>query len=407
MNGLLAYAYVALGTRTFGADAFAPISVLWTIWAMSSAVVTFPVQHWVIRTVEADSAEGRVRAAQARILGAAVLLSSVVGAVTWLTRATLFGDPGLLFPALAALIPLGSAVVGFSRGALAARRRFVAAGAAIAGENLIRVVVGAGVIMAGLGSGPFAAAIASGFLVALFWPSALRFADGAPVGPQTSPMGFLAGVAGGTLIAQLVLTGGPLILAALGGAPAAVTGLFSALALFRAPYLLATGLAARVTGSLVRLLKDATSSTIRHLTQRTIVIVAAAVPLGALVGAAVGSSLLHLVFGPEVTLPPGLIGVVAAGSTLALGSLFYTLVLVAGGRARAVTLPWVIAAFVSVGWAIFGIGEPLTSVTWAFFLAEVVAFVVMVILGSRALAVGHGHRERTLGADDAARPTIG
>ncbi len=374
---------------------------------MSSAVVTFPVQHWVIRTVEADGIEGRVRAAHARILGTAVLLSGVVGAVTWLTRATLFGDTGPLFPALAALIPLGSAVVGFTRGALAARRRFVAAGAAIAGENLIRVVAGVGVVLAGWGSEAFAVAIASGFLVALFWPSALHFTDGEPVGQQTSPMGFLAGVAGGTLIAQVVLTGGPLILAALGGTPAEVTGLFSALALFRAPYLLATGLAARVTGSLVRLLKDATTSTIRRLTQRTIVIVAVLVPPGALVGAAVGSSLLQLVFGPEVTLPSGLIGVVAAGSTLALGSLFYTLVLVAGGRARAITLPWVIAAFVAVGWAIFGLGEPLTSVTWAFLLAEVTAFVVLVILGSRALASGTGHREPTLIADDAARPAMG
>ena len=43
-----------------------------------------------------------------------------------------------------------------------------------------------------------------------------------------------------------------MILASLGGAPAFVTGLFSTLALFRAPYILATGLAARLTGWLTQ-----------------------------------------------------------------------------------------------------------------------------------------------------------
>ena len=57
VSGLLAYGYVAIGTRTYGAAPFAPVSVFWTIWAMASAVVAFPVQHWVIRTIEADGNE--------------------------------------------------------------------------------------------------------------------------------------------------------------------------------------------------------------------------------------------------------------------------------------------------------------------------------------------------------------
>ncbi len=51
----------------------------------------------------------------------------------------------------------------------------------------------------------------------------------------------------GQLLGQVVLTGGPVLLAAAGGAPAEVTALFAGLALFRAPYTLALGLVSQLT----------------------------------------------------------------------------------------------------------------------------------------------------------------
>src|SRR4051812_30813501 len=35
--GVAAYGYVALGTRHYGADAFAPVAVLWSVWPMAAA----------------------------------------------------------------------------------------------------------------------------------------------------------------------------------------------------------------------------------------------------------------------------------------------------------------------------------------------------------------------------------
>jgi O-antigen/teichoic acid export membrane protein len=405
VGGLLAYVYVAIGTRTYGAEAFAPISVLWTIWALSSAAITFPVQHWVIRTIEADGTEGRVRAALPRILGVAVLVSLVVGVVTWLARSSLFTDPGVFFPLLAALIPLGSVAVGLARGTLAARRRFFAAAAAIAGENLIRVVVATFVVLAGWGREPFAIAIESGFLVVVLWPSALRFHGEPPRDAGISSLAFLGGVAGGTLISQVVLTGGPVMLAALGGSPAAVTGLFSALALFRAPYILGTGLAARVTGSLTRSMLRSPRQPARRLMALTLVGVAVAAPLGALFGAVLGPSLVSLVFGPGISLPADLVAVVAAGSTVALGGLFCTLVLVAAGRGVALTVPWAIAATVGFGWAVLGPGDPLTSVAWGFLVAEMVALIAMMLVGGRRRAELIAGRQ--VAADEAAPPIAG
>ena len=63
VNGIASYALVAVGTRAYGAADFAPVSVMWTFWAMSVAVFTFPIQHWIIRTFQVDQGEGGVRRA--------------------------------------------------------------------------------------------------------------------------------------------------------------------------------------------------------------------------------------------------------------------------------------------------------------------------------------------------------
>jgi O-antigen/teichoic acid export membrane protein len=384
VSGLLAYAYVVLGTRIYGAVEFAPISVLWTIWAMSAAVITFPVQHWVIRTIEADRTEGTVRTTLPLILASAVILSTVIGVVAWLARWTLFSDGGALYPLLAATIPLGSVLVGLSRGTLAARRRFTAAAVAFAGENLIRVVAAAIAVLSGLGSNAYAIALIFGFLVVAIWPSALRLTGEASGAANARTLSFLSGVAGGTLISQVVLTGGPVILASLGGAPASVTGLFSTLALFRAPYILATGLAARLTGWLTQVAAEGRQLTVRRLMWLTVAGVVGLTPLAAVFGAIVGPDLIGLVFGSDVSLPSDLVGVVAAGSTVALGGLFSTLLLIAVGRGGAVIFPWVGAFVVGFAWAILGPGQPLDRVTWAFLVAEVVAFALMHLIVSWA-----------------------
>ena len=68
VSGLLAYVLFALLTRGLGAEAAAPVSVLWTQWTFAAAALTFPLQHWVTRSMVAGHA-GDVRAAAARIGG--------------------------------------------------------------------------------------------------------------------------------------------------------------------------------------------------------------------------------------------------------------------------------------------------------------------------------------------------
>jgi hypothetical protein len=49
-------------------------------WAFSAALLTFPVQHWVIRQMELDGQAGGVRVALGRVAGltAAVAAGAVV-----------------------------------------------------------------------------------------------------------------------------------------------------------------------------------------------------------------------------------------------------------------------------------------------------------------------------------------
>ena len=51
--GVLAYVFFVVATRALGAEEAASVSVLWTWWGFTAAAITFPLQHWIARTVEA------------------------------------------------------------------------------------------------------------------------------------------------------------------------------------------------------------------------------------------------------------------------------------------------------------------------------------------------------------------
>src|SRR4028119_1451473 len=63
LAGLLAYVFFIASTRTLGASAAAPVTVLWTYWSLAAAALTFPLQHWIAHSVAADGAEAAVRRA--------------------------------------------------------------------------------------------------------------------------------------------------------------------------------------------------------------------------------------------------------------------------------------------------------------------------------------------------------
>jgi O-antigen/teichoic acid export membrane protein len=382
LSGVFAYLYIAAGTREYGADDFSGVAQLWTIWFFGSSVLTFPLQHWLIQRLRTDGHGGAVRAVLPRLAAIAVGLGLAVVLVTLPVRHDLFDRGDLLYPVAAGAITVGAAAMGLLRGGLAGRSRFVATAAALAGENLVRFVLGLAAVVAGAGVGLYGAAILTGPLVILAWPSAVRF-EGPDPG-HVSPLAFLGSVAGGTVIAQSVLTGGPVVLSLAGGSPAEVTSLFTALALFRAPYIVALGLAIRVTAALTDLVTAGRDDELDRVRRRIVALGIAATALAGAGAYAVGPPLLRAVFGDEVDLTRLQCAGLAMGSLAALVTLGLTLVQMTRGRGGRVLTAWVLAVAVGTVVMVTVPGEPLPRTVAAFLATELAALTLMALLDRRA-----------------------
>lgn len=392
-SGLLAYVFFVITTRALGATDAAPVSVLWTYWSFAAAALSFPVQHWVARSVAAHDSEGAVRDALPRVAAAVAAAAGVAGLLAWLGRDALFHRDDPWFPLLVATVTLGSGFIGVVRGGLSARHRFSAVAWALIAENALRCLGAVALIVVGThASVTFGVCLAVGALVGLLWPSSFRFSAGTGGGPVESPFAFLGGAAGGQLIGQAVLTGGPVLLALSGGSAREVTVLFAALALFRAPYTLALGLVSQLTGRLTLLVVGRDFGALRRmrlvvLTATVVVVVAAAV-----IGALVGPLLMPLIFGEQVQLSrlPALL--VSVGSALALANLVTTISIMAQARSHAVVRAWLAASLGAAGlFVALSDTTPLLRTCWVFVAAEAVAFTALMLeelRGSAKLADG-------------------
>lgn len=382
VSGIAAYGFIAVGTRVAGAVGFAPVSILWTLWAATAAFITFPVQHWAVRTIEADGHEGGVRDTVPTLAALAVLLGAAMAATLWWARVDIFGTSAWQFPILSGLLPLGSVTMGLNRGVLSGRRQFGATALAIVGENALRLIAAAGVaLLGGETSVGLGVAIILGFAVALFWPGSfvLRTPPGtnSPSGATGSPLRFLGGVAGGSLASQLILTSGPLVLAWLGGAAQEVTGLFAALALARAPYMVSTGVAPRITSTLT--IWEVSGEAVMLGRLRNAVAIGAAVVGTATAGLAwlFGQNLMRAAFGAETELAPALLASIAGGAIMAIAALVITLVLIARGTTTVVTTAWLVSTAAACVLLALGPADPLTRVVAATVVAQVVAAILL------------------------------
>lgn len=387
VSGLLAYVVFALTTRTLGAESAAPVSVLWSHWALAGAALTFPVQHWITRTLTAHG-DGAVRRVAPRLALVALAVSLGSGVLAALVRDPLFDRDDLWFPLLVALVTLGSAVTGVTRGVLAARHRFVEVGASLVVENGIRCLV-AGALVVGGSESPvaFGLALVAGHLMVLLWPSAFRLAGTASDPPRSGTRGFLAGAGAGQLLHQVVLTGGPVALALAGGGQREVTALFAALSLYRAPFTVALGVVPQLTTRATVLVTGGRQAAVRGLVRTAALLTVAGTVAAGVAGALVGPPLVQLVFGGDVRIAAGTSGWLAAGSALAVGNLVLMVVALAEDRAAQVARVWAGAAAVALTVLLVPVaGEPLTRTVAAFVTAEVVASAALLLTARRALS---------------------
>jgi O-antigen/teichoic acid export membrane protein len=378
LNGLLAYVFFATVTRALGAEAAAPVSVLWAYWSFAAAALAFPLQHWAARSVTATGGERAVRRSLPAVAAAVLALSPVLGLLAWLARDSLFHRGDAWFPILVVLATVGSALTGLVRGMLQARERFGAVATALVMENLIRCVVS--VVLAAAGNhhpAAYGLALVAGYVTGFIWPWTLRMTLHGD--DHESPLVLLGGASGGQLLGQVALTGGPVLLALAGGGPTEVTVLFVGLALFRAPYTLAIGMVAQLTARFTTLVVERRSDALHRLRTRIVVAAAVLAVLAAPIGAWVGRPILPLVFGDDVRMTGRLCAVLAAASTLAIAGLVVTLLLIALGRTGGQVRAWLLAAVPGAAYFALSPAPVLDRTCWAFLVVEAAALAWMAV----------------------------
>lgn len=376
--GVLAYVVFALTTRGLGAVAAAPVAMLWTIWSLTTAAIGFPLQHWVTQSATSVGHTGAVRRAMPAVSGAVVALTLLIVGVSWLLADPLFNERGPTFPVLAGVLTLSTALAGVIRGGLSVEHRYAAVAATLVLENAFRCVGVAVLLAAGVESpAAYGVVIALGNLTGLPWAGVLRFhrVDGAG-GSGGRELGQLLGVSVGQMLGQGVLTGGPAVLAVVGGSPAAVTVLFIGLSLYRAPYILATGMVARLTGWFTAAVVARETERLRRVHRALAAATVVATVAAAAFGATVGRWLIPAIFGPDADIDALPSAILAAGSTLAVSGVVLTVMLIAHGRGGRATIVWLIALVPAVPLLVVPL-DPLVRVCWAFLAAQAVAWVVL------------------------------
>jgi hypothetical protein len=378
-NGLAAYGFVALGTRSLGAEAFAPVGVLWAFWALSAATLTFPIQHWAIRTIELEGGTGALRPAARRLgawIGAVAAIQVVVAAVL---RDRLFGDASWFWPAAVALLAVGSAYLGVLRGVLAGSGRYHPAAMVIGGENLLRLGAGIAAVILTDAALPLGAALLTGPLIGVLWPGAHRLSAATPL---RSPVALVGAAGLGLLAAQVLLNGAPIVLPLVGGSERQTTVVFTTLALLRAPYLMALALSIRATAPLTRLLAGKRPARAVRLVDAMLVgCLGSAALLGAL-AAPIGPPVVAALFGEGTRPEAATAAWLAGGAILALGGLAFIVILIAAGAGRALVLSW-LAGLGAAAVAVAIPAGPVAAVVAGFVSGEAVAVAGMWLAARR------------------------
>jgi O-antigen/teichoic acid export membrane protein len=198
----------------------------------------------------------------------------------------------------------------------------------------------------------------------------------------TPPGKFLAGYAGGTSSAQLLLAGAPLGVAALGGSDALISIVFFTFIIYRAPLTLIFALQGRILPFLVGLVGSEKESELTRIATwvfRGGLVIAVA---GAGVGWLIGADVMKLLLGPEAA-PTQVVAMLAAGGVMAAAAAQVTSqVLVAEGRTTRLAWAWFVGLLVGLLVTVFSNGAPDTRVAIGFATGELTALGLMTYLAT-------------------------
>lgn len=374
-----AYVFQVYGARQLGADALAPLTVLWTVFFITATILLVPVEQYVTREV------ARGRKSLPRDLKPMLLMTGLAGLIGVIfvvsTLDWLFaGDPQYI--AMILLLAVGYGFLFVGKGVLAGSRQFSQVGWVLIVETAIRLLAGIVLLSLVLNATSMGwAMVIGGFaVVGLRW---WRHDTGSVEVDASPARGFLVGYVGGTAPSQLLLAGAPLAVAALGATDAMISITFVTFTLFRAPLTLIYALQGRMLPYLVGLSTSREHDKLVSIARKIVIGGTALALLGGLVGWLVGDVVVGLLYGEEFAPSRLVASMAAAGVMAAAAAQIVSQVLVAEGRTRPLGLAWCGGLAVAVIAGLLVSGEPAVRVAIGFVAGEFTALGLMALLAIR------------------------
>lgn len=384
-----AYLFQVVGGRVLGPEAFAPISVLWTVFFILATIVLVPLEQYVTR----EASLGRqVLRSDLGPIGVTALVSAAAGAGFVLATQDALFEGQLVYAVQLALLMVGYSVLFVGKGILAGHRRFKGVGWILFWESVGRLAAGIVLLWVVAAAPSLGWAMVAAPFVALgtrYW----RFdvpGEGAEPHSERSAGGFLGAYIGGSAASQLLLAGAPLGVAALGGSPELVSVVFVTWTLYRGPLTLIYALQARILPFLVRMTTD-DSGGVRRLAGGVVAGGAVLGVLGFAVGWWIGPEVVSVLFGEEFTPDRMAAAFAAAGVVAASTAQVAGQALVAAGRTGRLAGAWTSGLVVGLIVLVVAAGlDPDRAVGVAFLSGEATAAVAVALLtlGIRRRSVG-------------------
>ena len=372
-----AYLFQVIGGRALGAEAFAPVSVMWTVLFLGFTVFLLPVEQMVIRRLVL--AQGRPRP----LAGATGSIVAVIGGATAIAvgfavfakESMLAGEAG--FVPVAGVMFICYGVFALGRGYLAGSHRYFEYGLVVALDAIGKVLGAAVVALAGWGP----VALSWALILSPIVVFAVRPFRSAPptsrVGEQApdSELRFIAGFLVANAASQTVLAAGPLVVGAVGASSAAISVFFVTTTLFRGPMSASYNLIARVLPAATRRAASGDDAVLDRWAWRILfggLVIGVAVGL---VGALLGPLVVGVLYGSEFTPDPWLAGFAAGGVIAGMAGLATTQILVARGDTGRMAAVWLGALTVAGITIAVTSADPSLRVAFAFCMGESVALI--------------------------------
>jgi hypothetical protein len=389
LTGLLGAATVYASELHLGLDAFTPLAQLWTFWALFAASVTFGVQQWVIRSIIIKSDQ---RAVFRRVVWRLVPASVVVGAGSALMADHWFGGDER-FALLTGLLVIGTGVNGYGRGFTAATGSIRRLALLIVGENVIRFALLLPLVVFDADIAWYGVGLLAGFAINVVALPPTHIGTDAAPGDDVAATGgaggadlLTAGAVG--LISYATIFGGPLLLGPADVPSSAVSALFLVVTLARIPFIVVLGLLPRVALQLEVLTAEGRLDELGRLLRRVAAAVSAGAAIVGAVAAVTAQGTVARLLGTRDEFGGSVYALVGSASILALGSLVFSMALLAVRRRGWLVATW--AMPVVVAGVALGAGW-LTSVerlAWTLVGVEAALVVVLVIGVTRGAADG-------------------